>query len=150
MLLDKMHHRMRTASRSWSNLFTGIFFAIVILLLLMLAVLPIQNQAQIYMSLSLLAIMMLGLFTVKRLRLSSEIVDALRVLNIFIALYLIFRYLVWRAEFTIGGYGVISTIFGSLLFAAEVYAAIYAVLGFFVNFSPRTRQPIPLPQDISA
>ncbi|MEY2342353.1 UDP-forming cellulose synthase catalytic subunit [Acidithiobacillus sp. IBUN Pt1247-S3] len=145
-----MRKMVRYISQFGARLLPVVGFSIAVLLLFMLAVLPVQNQAQVYMSVTLLAIMMLGLFVIKRFPVPTEMVDVIRVLNIFIALYLIVRYLVWRAEFTIGGYGIASTVFGSLLFAAEVYAAIYAVLGFFVNFSPRNRAPVPLPEGMAS
>ncbi|WP_308390008.1 UDP-forming cellulose synthase catalytic subunit [Acidithiobacillus sp. AMEEHan] len=142
-------NRMRWRSLvQWFGLvLPAVAFAFALLMLVGLAVVPVQNDAQIYMSVTLLSIMMVGLFVIKRVPLSENIVDVLRVLNILVAVYLIFRFLVWRVEFTIGGYGPASLIFGWLLFLSEFYAATYAILGFFVNFAPRNRLPKPLPKD---
>lgn len=131
------------------TLLASLGFAFSLLLSLGLAILPISNQAQSVVSLVLVATLMFQLFLLKRIHLPRLIIDCFRVTNIVIAVYLILRYLIWRVEFTIGGYGVASDIFGTLLFLAELYAAIYAMLGFFVTFSPRSRQPVPLPEDLS-
>lgn len=122
-------------------------FVASIFLAFVLALLPVSNQAQALVSVVLVGILMMQLFLLKRLVLPQLLVDSFRVTNIVIAIYLIFRYLVWRVEFTIGGYGFASDFFGTLLFLAELYAAGYAILGFFVTFTPRHRQPVPLPLD---
>ncbi len=117
--------------------------------ILVFSVLPVPNRSQAYLSGILVAIMMAILFVHKRMRLADHWVALFRVLSIFLATYLIFRYLVWRAEYTIGGFGVLSLIAGGLLFAAEIYAAGYSLLGFFVSMNPRDRPSAPFPEDES-
>ncbi len=124
-------------------------FMLSILCALALAELPVKNSAQAVVSMVLISILMLQLFLLKRIRLGQTVRDLFRVTNILLAIYLIFRYLIWRVEFTIGGYGWASDLFGVLLFLAEVYAATYAILGFFVSCAPRERQPASLPDDVT-
>ncbi|MBN6740837.1 UDP-forming cellulose synthase catalytic subunit [Acidithiobacillus sp. MC6.1] len=110
--------------------------------------LPVSNASQAYVSAAFVLMLMVILFIYKRTSASSEYaLTALRVLCMSISVYMIFRYLIWRAEYTIGGYGVISLIAGLLLFVTEIYAASYSMLGFFVSFYPRQRKSPALPAD---
>lgn len=115
----------------------------------LLAASPIHTVAQAYVGFGLLFVMFALLYIGRRIDFQGPLIPIMRILCIFIAIFLTARYLVWRIEFTIGGYGTISLIAGLALFAAELYSAGFALLGYFVNLNPRERKPVPLPTDES-
>ena len=115
----------------------------------LLAAGPVSTMAEGYiggaMLFAMIAILLLG----RKLHFREPWVTPLRIISIFLAIFLTARYLVWRVEFTIGGYGIVSLIAGLTLFAAEIYSAGFALLGYFVNVNPRRRTPAPLPSDVT-
>ena len=115
----------------------------------LLAASPVSTIAEGYIGGVMLLAMIIILLLGRKLRFQEPWVGPLRIVSIFLAIFLTARYLVWRVEFTIGGYGIISLITGLTLFAAEVYSAGFALLGYFVNVNPRRRTSVSLPSDKS-
>ena len=58
--------------------------------------------------------------------------------------FLTFRYLFWRTTSTLGYNGFADFIFMLLLYAAELYGIVVAMLGLFVNSRPLRRARVPL------
>jgi cellulose synthase (UDP-forming) len=58
--------------------------------------------------------------------------------------FLTFRYLYWRTTSTLGYNGLADFIFMLLLYGAELYGIVVAMLGLFVNSHPLKRTPVPL------
>jgi cellulose synthase (UDP-forming) len=58
--------------------------------------------------------------------------------------FLTFRYLYWRTTSTLGYNGFADFLFMLLLYGAELYGIVVAVLGLFVNSRPLWRAPAPL------
>jgi len=114
-----------------------------------LAASPVSTRAEGYIGAVMLLAMIVILFLGRKLHFQGPWVAPLRIISIFLAIFLTARYLIWRVEFTIGGYGIVSLIVGLTLFAAEIYSAGFALLGYFVNVNPRCRIPAPLPSDES-
>lgn len=110
---------------------------------------PVSTAAEGYIGAVMLVTMIGILLLGRKLHFQGPFIAPLRIISIFLAIFLTARYLVWRVEFTIGGFGVISLIAGLTLFAAELYSAGFALLGYFVNVNPRRRTPVPLPTDES-
>lgn len=110
---------------------------------------PVSTVAEAYLGGFMLAVMISILLIGRKLKFREPWVTPLRIVSIFLAIFLTARYLVWRVEFTIGGFGLISLVAGLTLFAAELYSAVFAFLGYFVNLYPRHRTPVPLPADES-
>ena len=111
---------------------------------------PVSTTAEAYIGGAMLLAMILVFLLGSAIRFREPWVTPLRIISIFLAIFLTARYLVWRVEYTIGGYGMISLIAGIALFAAEIYSAGFALLGYFVNVNPRKRTPAPLPADETA
>ncbi len=59
------------------------------------------------------------------------------------------RYMYWRFTATLGNELGLDLLFGLGLLAAELYAWLVLVLGFFQTIWPLKRQPCPLPDDVS-
>ena len=59
------------------------------------------------------------------------------------------RYLWWRTTETLGFTDPFDAMFGYGLYAAEVYAWIVLMIGYFQVISPLDRKPMPLPEDTS-
>ena len=60
------------------------------------------------------------------------------------------RYLWWRYTVTLNWDDRISLIFGLLLIAAETYAWVVLLLGYFQSLWPLHRQPVSMPEDIDS
>ncbi|RDU94776.1 UDP-forming cellulose synthase catalytic subunit [Trinickia dinghuensis] len=58
--------------------------------------------------------------------------------------FLTFRYLYWRTTSTLGYNGFADFVFMLLLYGAELYGIVVAMLGLFVNSRPLQRAPAPL------
>lgn len=67
-----------------------------------------------------------------------------RVFFLFMAAFLMLRYLWWRTFHTLGYDGFFDFLFMIMLYAAEVYGIAIALLSLFVNIHPLTRTPIAL------
>ncbi|GAA5785201.1 UDP-forming cellulose synthase catalytic subunit [Chitiniphilus shinanonensis] len=73
-----------------------------------------------------------------------------RLFFMMLAAFLTLRYLYWRTTSTIEYHGVADLIAALLLYCAELYGIVVALLGMFVNVRPLRRQPVPLPADSAA
>ncbi len=125
----------------------GIGIILAIGLVVAAAGFPVSTRTEGYVGL-FMVVAMLGLHAIaRRLRFAEPAVTPIRIASIFVAIFLTARYLIWRVEFTIGGYGAFSTAAGILLLTAELYSAGFALLGYFVNVNPRHRKPVSLPAD---
>lgn len=113
----------------------------------LLAGAPVSTTAEAYIGGAMLLFMIVIFLVGRALEFREPWVNPLRIISIFLAIFLTARYLVWRVEFTIGGYGLVSLMAGITLFAAEIYSAGFALLGYFVNVNPRKRTPAPLPAE---
>ena len=76
--------------------------------------------------------------------------DRARVLFILLTGFVIVRYVSWRVMSFDFSYGLVNSIGSCLLFGAELYTVVVALLGFFVNISPLERESVPLPADPDA
>ena len=132
-----------------SNTMITITIIVALIVVWLSAASPVSTMAEAYLGGFMLAIMISILLIGRKLKFREPWVTPLRIVSIFLAIFLTARYLVWRVEFTIGGFGLISLIAGLTLFAAELYSAGFAFLGYFVNLYPRHRTPVPLPVDES-
>ena len=93
----------------------------------LLAASPVSTRAEGYIGAVMLLAMIVILFLGHKLHFQGPWVAPLRIISIFLAIFLTARYLIWRVEFTIGGYGIVSLIVGLTLFAAEIYSAGFAL-----------------------
>ena len=132
-----------------SNAMITITIIVALIVVWLSAATPVSTMAEAYIGGFMLAVMISILLIGRKLKFREPWVTPLRIVSIFLAIFLTARYLVWRVEFTIGGFGLISLIAGLTLFAAELYSAGFAFLGYFVNLYPRHRTPVPLPDDES-
>lgn len=114
---------------------------------LSLTMISITDQAQLVVSGSLL--LLLGAcYRLSRAVRSPHEAALLRLFVILICVFLVFRYFYWRATESIPTqFGLLSLICGLLLFLAELYNVITALLGYFVNSNPYHRKSHPLPDD---
>lgn len=135
--------------KSFTTAMITLAFIITLIVVWISAASPISTTSEACLGGFMLAVMIGVLLIGRKLKFSEPWVTPLRIISIFIAIFLAARYLVWRVEFTIGGFGVISLIAGLTLFAAELYSAGFAFLGYFVNLYPRHRISVPLPTDES-
>ena len=60
------------------------------------------------------------------------------------------RYIYWRLTDTIGFTNIVDAAFGFGLLAAELYAFLVLLIGYFQTAWPLQRKPVPLPEDITA
>lgn len=75
-------------------------------------------------------------------------VTRFRVFFLLLSAFLLLRYIWWRTFYTLGYNGLPDFIFMVLLYAAEIYGVVIALLSFFVNIHPLDRETVPL--DMSA
>jgi len=71
----------------------------------------------------------------------------LRVVFLALSSFLVLRYFFWRTLYTIEFSGWASLTCALILYIAECYGILIALLGNFVNVRPITREPVPLPPD---
>lgn len=111
--------------------------------------LSIPSQTQLVFSGSLL-LLLVFCYQISLHRIRPSEGTSLRLVIIFICTFLTLRYVYWRATETMPmQFGVASMIAGLLLFLAELYSIITALLGYFINARPHHRQSLPLPEDQS-
>nr|WP_279634499.1 UDP-forming cellulose synthase catalytic subunit [Paraburkholderia steynii] len=67
-----------------------------------------------------------------------------RLLFLACSAFLTFRYLYWRTTSTLGYNGLVDSIFMMLLYGAEIYGVVVAMLGLFVTSRPLERKAAPL------
>ena len=105
-------------------------------LLGVLAVVRIDLSAQYLLSFSVLAAMLV-------LRHVGKL-ERTRLFFLLCSGFLTFRYLYWRTTSTLGYNGFADCIFMMLLYMAEIYGIVVAMLGLFINSRPLRRGPAPL------
>jgi hypothetical protein len=100
-----------------------------------------EPQLEIYIGGGLLAV----LFFLKRLDSEQRLPH---LLFLAISSVIVLRYLFWRVLYTIEFNDWLSFTCAVILFAAELYGIIVFFIGCFINASPITRSPAPLPPPI--
>ncbi|RDK00081.1 cellulose synthase catalytic subunit (UDP-forming) [Paraburkholderia lacunae] len=104
-----------------------------------LAVVKLDLSAQICLSFSVLGTMILLRHTAR--------LERTRMFFLLCSVFLTLRYLYWRTTATLGYNGLADFIFMMLLYGAELYGIVVAMLGLFVNSQPLQRAPVPLVTD---
>ena len=99
-------------------------------------VVRLDLSAQLCLSFSLLGAMIL-------LRRSAHR-ELPRLFFLVCSAFLTFRYIYWRTTSTLGYNGPVDTVFMLLLYCAELYGVVVAMLGLFVNSRPLSREAAPL------
>lgn len=112
-----------------------------------LAMLRLSSQAQLVLSVGLVALLVIIYLFSKWVR-WVEFAQVLRLAVIFICSFLALRYMYWRATETLPmQFGWLSMVCGLLLFSAEIYHLVNTLLGFFINSNPLKREPLPMPME---
>ena len=124
---------------------TGVMLVLVVLL--GMAALPVYASAQRVLMLSLSGGMLVMVFIERRLDKTSGLCDVVRVLVIFMGMFLTLRYLCWRLTNTVSWHGPFDFLAAVLFLAAELYSITVYFLGTFVSLQPRERRPVSLPKD---
>ena len=88
--------------------------------------------------------LVLALFFFKRISSEKRIP---RVFFLAIATFIVLRYLCWRVLFTVEFTDWLSFICALILLLGELYGVMILLIGNFINLSPITREPVPLPGD---
>lgn len=131
----RVHHREHKkpagfflTAFSWLTLAVGLIY---------LASAQLELRSQLYLSGALLA----GMFVMK-LRPQSR---AWRLAFLGLSSFIVLRYFLWRSLYTVEFTDWVSFACALILFLAEAYGILIFFLGNFVNISPITRTPVPLP-----
>lgn len=114
-----------------------------------LATLPTERTVQLVTS-GVLLLILCGFYqySLRRRATGKGDIDVARIVIIIIGVFLSFRYIYWRGTETLPlQFGLLSMIFGLLLFLAEGYGFINTLLGYFINVHPRQRTSPALPTD---
>jgi cellulose synthase (UDP-forming) len=124
--------------KSSNKIINALLFSVVILGAIICLTIPFNWQAQLIFSLLLFSLAML----VRHMQgyLPNAI---LLILSIFASS----RYLWWRYTSTLSTESTLDIVLGLILLAAESYAWIVLILGYFQNIWPLNRKPIQLPTD---
>lgn len=123
--------RLAALLGAWALLGAGLVWA---------ALLEISETSQL-----LLAGVLLALLAVLKLAAPK---GAARLFFVVLALFVSFRYMAWRTTHTVPPAAELFVFIpGLMLYAAELYGFLIAVLGVFVNVNPVTRSSPPLPAD---
>lgn len=112
-------------------------WAALLLVFFTLSTLAVPSNTQLVFSVSLLLLIAI-IYTLSRGHLGRVREPVIRLSIIFLCTFLLIRYLYWRATETMPmQFGTASMICGLLLFLAELYTIITALLGYFINANPR-------------
>lgn len=123
----------------WSLVFLVFFYA---------ASLPLATASQSSLAWSLVALLYLIQANFERIeRNAGEFLKLIRIVVIFLAVFVTLRYIIWRLTNTIGYHDPFSLMGAFLLLGAELYGIGIYFLGAFVNSFPIHRKPAPLPDD---
>lgn len=116
--------------------------------LLWLAHLPLTRETQGITVAVLLGVLFLVMVSMDKLEThQARGIKFLRLLAIFLAVYVSFRYFSWRINYTVSYHDPLSMIGAVLLLGAEIYGLTIYVLGSFVNSYPINRTAPELPDD---
>ncbi|WP_084637406.1 UDP-forming cellulose synthase catalytic subunit [Paludibacterium yongneupense] len=110
-------------------------------LLLFLASVPLSLSIQIQFGWGVVALLLV-------LRLTGA-ARRWRLFFLLLCCQLTLRYVYWRTTSTLGYNGPFDLLAAVLLYLAELYGIVVALLGIFVNVAPVRREPVPLPADRS-
>ncbi|HZS45437.1 MAG TPA: UDP-forming cellulose synthase catalytic subunit [Blastocatellia bacterium] len=132
-LIDRITESLATTALGTIGLFIILPITLIIMVLFVVMPLTLGQQALLTAGLLLLAMLI------------SVLAPRLRLLVMLLSLAASFRYIYWRASYTLslGWWG--DAIISILLFAAEIYGIIVLVLGYFQTLELNLRQPEPLP-----
>jgi cellulose synthase (UDP-forming) len=105
--------------------------------MLCLAAIPMDSAAQGCAMSVLLGLLWYG-------RLPAEESSLWRVLTVVVGLFITFRYLVWRAIYTLDAHSASSAVVMYIVFGAEAYSSLLHWLGCTVNIAPMMREDLTL------
>lgn len=119
----------------WSIVFIVFYYA---------AALPLATASQSALAWSLVALLYLIQANFDRIeRYTGEYLKLIRIIVIFLAVFVTLRYIIWRLTNTIGYHDPFSLMGAFLLLGAELYGIGIYFLGAFVNAFPIHRKPAP-------
>lgn len=113
------------------------------------AAIEVTLEAQMSISLSMLAFAFLLQSIYRRIPDRDALQLVLRLVIVLAAVYITLRYFFWRTFYTLDYYDPVSFLGTLVLYAAELYVITLYLFGLFVNINPLNRKPIPLPADAS-
>ena len=112
-----------------------------------LSFLPIGARTQLVVAGAML-LTLYGFYRLSTHAVSERSQQSIRLVIIFIGLFLSSRYMYWRATESLPlQFGVASMMLGLALFLGEAYGYVNSLFGYFINSNPLARHPIPLPGD---
>lgn len=122
---------------------------VIVCALIALAALPVDDIAQIQLSVGILLTLLLLRPLAYRRPPFDDLGRFLRILFIVLALLLSIRYFWWRTYSTLPTQDIPSLLAGLLLYGAELFAFVVMVIGAFVSIHPLNRPILPMPDDRS-
>jgi len=124
------------------------FWSVVFIFFIYAASVPLATDTQSTLAWSLVAILYVFQANFERIeRHAGEYLKLIRIVVIFLAVFITLRYIIWRLTSTIGYHDPFSLLGAFLLLGAELYGIGIYFLGAFVNAFPIHRKPAPLPDD---
>jgi cellulose synthase (UDP-forming) len=124
------------------------FWSVVFVFFIYAASIPLATDTQSTLAWSLVVILYLFQANFERIeRHAGEYLKLIRIVVIFLAVFITLRYIIWRLTSTIGYHDPFSLMGAFLLLGAELYGIGIYFLGTFVNAFPIHRKPAPLPDD---
>lgn len=124
---------------AWSAVFILFIYA---------ATVPLSTESQSVLAWALIPLLYIIQANFDRIeRHAGEYLKLIRILVVFLAVFITLRYISWRLTSTIGYHDPFSLLGAILLLAAELYGIGIYFLGAFVNVFPIHRKPIPLTGD---
>ncbi len=99
------------------------------------------TSVQTQVSVSIALVVLLLVFRWFRKSLAS------RVIFLVLSSFIILRYIFWRTLYTVEFTDWVSFSCAIILYLAEIYGVLVALMGNFVNVAPMSREPMPLPED---
>ncbi len=122
-----------------SRLLRGVAITLGLIFALVYIILPMGPGAQAWLTVAGIAV-----FLVLN-RNKSRLVSVILVM---LSVTITSRYLYWRATETLEFETFLQTLFGSLLFLAEVFAGLLMALSYIQTTYPLNRKPVPLPRNM--
>jgi len=124
------------------------FWSVVFVFFIYAASIPLAADTQSTLAWSLVVILYLFQANFERIeRHAGEYLKLIRIIVIFLAVFITLRYIIWRLTNTISYHDPFSLMGAFLLLGAELYGIGIYFLGAFVNAFPIHRKPAPLPDD---
>lgn len=123
----------------WSGAFIFFIYA---------ATLPLSTESQSALAWALIPLLYIIQANFDRIeRRLGDYLKFIRIIVVFLAVFVTLRYISWRIGSTIGYHDPFSLLGALLLLAAELYGIGIYFLGAYVNIFPIHRQPVPLTGD---